>query len=203
MTEKERRELSPQEYIRKMFEETKDGKFVVECRDENDIFDKPQEVVFELKWTKEDAEKIVGQYNLLTEALARIAPLHERLNNEENRKTILSNEDLQIWETYVKDYEPFDVDFEVVEEIRMRAIGDLLKEEKEILDRFYKWREEQSQKRIPFNRRSNANMITRAIRFERLLSWDAPQIVVMEEGRCLAEEMVLYYVGKEQPIILE
>ena len=56
-------------------------------------------------------------------------------------------------------------------------------------------------KKIPFNRRSVADMITRAARYERLIELGAPEIVVTEEGRCLAEEMVLYYYGKEEPII--
>ena len=101
----------------------------------------------------------------------------------------------------MKEFEPFDVEMSVVEEIRMRVIGDLFEEEEEILKRFYMWREDQSQKRIPFNRRSCANMITQAMRFERLLSLNAPETVVQEEGRCLAEEMVLYYAGKEQPLV--
>ena len=63
------------------------------------------------------------------------------------------------------------------------------------------WEEEQSQKRIAFNRRSCANLIKRAMRYERFISMGAPEIVIMEEGRCLAEEMVLYYFGKEEPIV--
>jgi hypothetical protein len=63
------------------------------------------------------------------------------------------------------------------------------------------WNEEQSQKRIPFTRRSCADMITRAKRYEKLIRLGAPEIVVTEEGRCLAEEMVLYYFGKEEPIV--
>ena len=54
---------------------------------------------------------------------------------------------------------------------------------------------------IPFNRRSSADMIQRARRYERLLSMHAPEVVVTEEGRCLAEAMVLYYAGKEEPIV--
>ena len=78
--------------------------------------------------------------------------------------------------------------------------ADLQKEEY-LLKQYYMWKEEQSQKRIPFNRRSCADMITRAARYERLIELGAPVIVVTEEGRCLAEEMVLYYYGKEEPII--
>lgn len=44
-------------------------------------------------------------------------------------------------------------------------------------------------------------MITRAMRYEKLISLGAPEIVVTEEGRLLAEEMVLYYFGKEEPIV--
>ena len=63
------------------------------------------------------------------------------------------------------------------------------------------WREEQSQKRIPFNRRSSADMIQRARQYEKLISLLAPENVVTEEGRYLAEEIVLYYAGKEEPIV--
>ena len=133
MTEQERNELTPQDYIRKMFEETKGNKLVVECKDEYG-FGKTEEMVYELNWTKEDAEKIIQQYNLLTSALARMAPIHEQLKNEKNRQKLLTQQDLQIWETYVKDYEPFDVDFAIVDDIMMRAVGDLCEEEEEISD---------------------------------------------------------------------
>ena len=36
---------------------------------------------------------------------------------------------------------------------------------------------------------------------EKLISLGAPEIVVTEEGRLLAEEMVLYYFGKDEPIV--
>lgn len=79
--------------------------------------------------------------------------------------------------------------------------GDLIEEEELLIKRYCMWNEEQSQKRIPFNRRSSADMITRAMRYEKLISIGAPEIVVTEEGRLLAEEMVLYYFGKEEPIV--
>jgi hypothetical protein len=66
------------------------------------------------------------------------------------------------------------------------------------LDRYCAWREEQSRHRIPFNGRSSANMIDRARRYEWLLYKRAPIAVVLEEGRCLAEEMVLYYACEDK-----
>ena len=65
------------------------------------------------------------------------------------------------------------------------------------------WREEQSQQRIPFNRRSSADLIRAARRYEKIVSMNAPEVVVTEEGRGLAEEMVLYYAGKDEPIVWE
>ena len=39
------------------------------------------------------------------------------------------------------------------------------------------------------------------MRYEKLIRMGVPEIVITEEGRCLAEEMVLYYFGKEEPVI--
>ena len=79
--------------------------------------------------------------------------------------------------------------------------SDLIEEEELLWKQYCMWEEEQSQKRIPFCRRSSTVLITRARRYERLISLNAPEIVVTEEGRCLAEEMVRYYFGKEEPIV--
>ena len=210
-----RNDLTPQGYIRHMFAETQNGEFKVGYTEFfNDSA--PEERTLQLNWTAEDAEKVEQRYNLLTSALARIAHLHDQLENEENRKKLLSESDLEVWNTYVQPFEPMEVNWDelyplspcepeelpyLICEIHERAIGDLIEEEELLLKLYYMWREEQSQKRIPFNRRSSADMITRAMRYEKLISIGAPEIIVTEEGRLLAEEMVLYYFGKEEPIV--
>ena len=210
-----RNDLTPQGYIRHMFAETQNGEFKVGYTEFfNDSVE--QERTLQLNWTAEDAQKVEQRYNLLTSALARIAHLHDQLENEENRKKLLSESDLEVWNTYVQPFEPMEVNWDelyplspcepeelpyLICEIHERAIGDLIEEEELLLKLYYMWREEQSQKRIPFNRRSSADMITRAMRYEKLISIGAPEIIVTEEGRLLAEEMVLYYFGKEEPIV--
>jgi hypothetical protein len=210
-----RNDLTPQGYIRHMFAETQNGEFKVGYAEFfNDSVEK--ERTLQLNWTAEDAEKVEQRYNLLTSALARIGRLHDQLKDEENRKELLSESDLEVWNTYVQPFEPMEVNWDelyplspcepeelpyLICEIHERAIGDLIEEEELLLKQYYMWREEQSQKRIPFNRRSCADMITRAMRYEKLISIGAPEIVVTEEGRLLAEEMVLYYFGKEEPIV--
>ena len=216
MTEQLGNDLTPQGYIRHMFSETENGEFKVGYTDfyNNSAI---EERTFYVNWTAEDAEKIVQRYNLLTSALTRIARLHDQLKDEKSRKELLSEADLEVYNTYVHPYEPFKVNWDelypippcepeelmsLIGEIHERGrYGDLIEEEELLWKQYCMWREEQSQKRIPFNRRSCADMITRAMRYEKFIRLGAPEIVVTEEGRCLAEEMVLYYFGKEEPIV--
>ena len=218
MTSEMRNDLTPQGYIRHMFAETENGEFKVRYRNFETNFEE-EERWFQLSWTAEDAEKTVQRYNLLTFALARIGRLHDQLTDEESRKKLLSEGDLEIYNTYVQPYEPMEVNWDelypippcepselmsLIDEIHERGrFGDLIDEERLLWKQYCMWNEEQSQKRIPFNRRSCADLITRAARYERFISLGAPEIVVTEGGRCLAEEMVLYYFGKEEPIVWE
>ena len=211
-----RNDLTPQGYIRHMFAETKDGKFKVRYENPENGFAE-EERTFYVNWTAEDAEKVEQRYNLLTSALARIGRLHDRLKDEEGRKELLSEDDLEIYNTYVHPYEPMEVNWDelypippcesdelmsLIGEIHERGrYGDLIEEEELLWKQYCIWNEEQSRKRIPFTRRSCADMITRAMRYEKLISLGAPEIIVTEEGRLLAEEMVLYYFGKEEPIV--
>ena len=217
MNEQMRNDLTPQGYIRHMFAETENGKFTYSYETVyNNIFDRR----FYLNWTTEDEmEEAVQRYNVLASALTRIGRIHDELEDEENRKKLLSESDLEVWNTYVRPYEPMEVNWDelypippcephelmdLIQSIRERSQdSDLIEEEELLWKQYCMWREEQSQKRIPFNRRSCADLISRAARYERLISLDAPEIVVTEEGRCLAEELVLYYYGKEEPIIWE
>lgn len=199
MTEEMRNDLTPQGYIRQMFRETQNGILSITYYPFNG---EPETIAYRVSWTEEDAEQIIQRYNLLTNALTHIGRLHDQLADEASRQKLLTAEDLAVWETYIRPYEPFEEDLSVVEMIYERArLGDLFEAEEELWKRYCMWREEQSQKRIPFHRRSSANMIQRASRYEKLISLHAPELVVTEEGRCLAEEMVLYYAGEEEPVV--
>lgn len=199
MTIEMRNNLTPQEYIRQLFHQTKDGKLpIISCPFTNES----ETVTYQVNWTAEDAEMIAQHYHTLTTALTRIGRLHDQLEDEASRKKLLSAEELAVWETYVRPYEPFDYDLSVVDAIHKRSqLGDITEEEEEIWKQYCMWREEQSQKRIPFHRRSSANMIQRARSYASLISTDIPELVVAAAGRFLAEEMVLYYAGEEEPIV--
>ena len=216
MTREMRDVLTPQGYIRQLFRETQDGKLSITYYP---LIGAAETSTYQVNWLEDDVELIIQKYNLLTFALARIGRLHDQLVDEQSRNKLLSEDDLQIWNTYVKPYEPMVVDWEqlypipprepnelmsLIQEIHERAkFGDLIEEEEKLWKQYCMWREEQSQKRIPFDRRSAANMIQRARRYEKLIRMNAPEVVVTEEGRGLAEEMVLYYAGKDEPIVWE
>ncbi len=216
MNVKMRNDLTPQGYIRHLFAETVNGECKVEYEDPDRNFEKAERTLF-VNWTAEDAEETVQRYNVLTSALARIGRLHDQLKDQESRKKLLSQADLEVYNTYVHPYEPMEVNWDalypippcqgeelmsLIWEIHQRGMyGDLMEEEELLWKQYCMWNEEQSQKRIPFNRRSCADLITRAKRYERLIRLGAPEMVVTEEGRCLAEEMVLYSFGKEEPIV--
>ena len=199
MTEEMRNDLTPQGYIRQLFRETRDGKLSITCYP----FDgEPKTYTHAVHWNEEDAEEIVKRYTLLTLELGHIGRRHHQLEKAEIREKLLSDEQLKIWNTYVEPYEDFEVDLQVIYDIHERSqLGDLMEEEEQLWKRYCMWREEQSQKRIPFCRRSSADMIQRARRYERLVSMDAPEVILAEEGRCLAEEMVLYYAGDAAPLV--
>ncbi len=199
MTEEMRSKLTPQEYIRQLFKETKDGRLPITYYP---YIGEPETLTYNVSWTENDAEQIIAKYDLLTSALTRIG----RAAHVENMELtdLLTDEDLKVFNTYIRPYEPFEVDLTVIADIKERAkLGDITEEEEELWKRYCMWNEEQSQTRIPFNRRSSADMIMRARRYEALVGVNAPEAVVNSEALSLAEEMVLYYAGEEQPIVWE
>ena len=215
MKEEIRNSLNPHEYIRRMFEETENGKYeVVYKHRESDLIE--ETAYFHFNWTEEDVEKVIQQFDELTFALKRIAEVHDQLDSEESRKELLSESDQKVWNTFVCPYEPMEVDWDriglqplehnelmsLIHTIHERGkYGDLFEEEEYLWDVYCKWLEVQSQKRIPFNRRSSSDLIPAAARYERALSLNAPESVVNRFALSLAEELVHYIYGDEEPVV--
>lgn len=199
MDEKTRRECTPQEYIRKLFSETQDGKLRINYFS---FFDGNYSLDYRMNWTKQDAEAVVEDYNELTAALTRIGELHEELEDEENRTKLLTTKELAAWLTYILPFEPFEVDMDVIGELYSRMEGDSLEEEEyELLERYHQWFVENSHKRLPSDQWCPAQLINRARRYEKLIEMKSPEVVINEEGRCLAEEMVLYSHCKKKLVL--
>ncbi len=191
MNENTRAECTPQEYVRKLFEETKDGKLTINYFP---ILDQPYSSTYKMDWTEQDAENVVQQYSSLTSALARIGKLHDELQDEANRQNLLTAEELEIWNIYIRPFEPFETDLDVIAELYFRSEGDsLTDEEYDLLERHHEWFVANSRQRLPFDKCCPAKLVNRVQRYEKLVSVNAPKTIVEQEGRSLAEEMVLYY----------
>lgn len=192
-----RSEYTPQDYIRKLFEETKNGELTIHYFP---FFDQPYSFTYRMDWTKQDVEALVERYDSLIHALAHIGKVHNELEDEIKRKELLSSNELIIWNTYIKPFEVFDeAEPGVVDTLYFRAETETLEEEEyELLDHHYDWFVTNCRKRLPFNRWCPANLINRAQRYEKLIELKAPDCVVTHEGRFLAEEMVLYYHCKKK-----
>ena len=194
-----RKELAPQEYIRKLFETTKGGRLSV---DYYPYIGEEYTVTYEVDWTAEDAEKIVQKYTDLTDALIRIAKVYDESKDEADMKKVLSEKDFEIWNTYISPFEEdFETDSETITDISFRKdFGDeVTDEEIELIEKHRDWVVANARKRLPINRCCPSGLLVRARRYEKLVSINAPEIIVSEEGRALAEQMILYYQSVENP----
>lgn len=198
MTQEMRRELTPLQYIRQLFAETRDGKLEITYHYPQDI-EEPYTVTYRMAWTEKDVEAVTQRYEALTAVLRKIGTLQGELQEEEKRKTLLTPTEQKVWQTFIQPFSPFEVDESVIEELYFRGEFDSLDDkENELLERHWWWRERNTLARMPFLRRSPTSMILRARRYEKLVEMGAPEIVIQEEGRWLAEEMVLYYYGPQE-----
>ena len=194
MNQETRRACTPQQYVRKLFEETKDGKLPIRYFP---FFDQEYTLTYKMNWSAEDAEALIQRYEALTASLSRIGAVYDQLNEESAVQALLSKEDQEVWKIYVCPFEPFEVDLEEVADLYFRRETDSLDEEEdELLERHYEWFIANSEQRLPKSKRTPAMMINRAQRYTELARCHAPAIILQEEGRDLAEEMVLYYYGE-------
>ncbi|MBE6728594.1 MAG: ATP-binding cassette domain-containing protein [Ruminococcaceae bacterium] len=154
-------------------------------------------LTYNVDWDESKFEFVMEKFKILIAALNKIGKLHDELENEENRKMMLTLQELEIWETYIRPFEPFEVELSVIGELYFRSEYDELSdEENELLERHHEWYEAESLKRLPVLNRSPRYVINCAERYERLVAIKAPQSVLNVEACCLAEEMVLYYYCK-------
>lgn len=192
-----RRELTPQAFLRQLFAEMKDNKVSIEY---HPFIDEPYTMTYEMDWTAEDVEALVQRYETLTAALTKIGNHYEQMNFADMRESLLTPQEQEVWNTYIRPFDPFEVDLSVVSELQFRSETETLDDEEyDLLDRHFQWYEENCLQRLPVLKRSPYAVVNRAKRYTRLISMNAPEIVVTEEGRYLAEELALYYHEVQRP----
>jgi hypothetical protein len=190
-TEEEILEMTDDQYIRYLFDSCENNVLTVVRYDEvND----PWHLKHTMDWTAADVNKLVDAFRSFRAALDRLAMAHDMLLRSNAPETLLTVEDFDIWNTYVRPLEGFDVPQETMQELFERNMAnDLNEEEQDTLERYYDWATELCRQRLCGKFRDSYYLINRARRYERLVSLGAPQIILENEARTMAEEFVIFH----------
>lgn len=193
MIDEKRIKTAPVQHIRNLIEGVKDGKIAVTYYDP---IDPSYTRTYDVSCTEADTDKFISKYEALVSALEAIGNSREKLDSGVKAEDVLTSEQVDVWNTYICDFdEDFDAGEHNLDELYVRREdGDELSdEEHEVLERHYDWFEEQCLKRLPKKVYPSKFLVNRAQRYEYFISQNAPKCVIDEEGRRLAEEMILYY----------
>lgn len=193
MIDEKRLKTTPIQHIRNLIASIKDGVLIFTWYDP---IDPPYHLAYDVSCKAADVDEVISIYEALVKALEAISAAREKFDNGGNPKEVLTAEQFSVWDTYVRDFdEKFDsgeYDLDIIYDMS-KCGAPLSDEEQDLLERHYEWLETQSLKRLPKRAYSPMNLILRAKRYEYLLSHKAPKTVIDEEGRGLAEEIIIYY----------
>lgn len=176
-------EMTASDYIRALFEETKDGVLEIWYEDEtNDGY----MIAYSMAWSRADMEELVQQFELLRSQLDRIAAGEQ------------SEELAEIYNIYVRPYDACPFVKEQMDEVlgKLDLELPLAYEEQALYEQYIRWQEEQASSRLHGRGYNSFGLISRARRYTRLMELKAPQIVIENEAQCLAEELVIYHWSK-------
>jgi hypothetical protein len=171
------------DYIRALFEETKDGVLEIWYEDETD---EGFIEAYPVAWSRADMEELVRQFELLRSQLDRIAA-GER-----------SEELVEIFNIFVHPYDACPFDDEQMNEVldKLELALPLTQEERTLYEQYIHWQEKQASSRLLAKGHNAFRLISHTRRYTLLMELKAPQIVIENEARCIAEEMVLYHWSK-------
>lgn len=180
MIKNDKIEMTASDYIRALFEETKEDVLKIWYEDETNEGDM---VAYPMAWSRADMEDLVQQFEILRSQLDRIAAGEQ------------SEELAEIYNIYVRPYDACPVDDEQLADVldKLELALPLFQEEREQYERYIRWQEEQASSRLSGKGYNAFGLISRARRYTRLMELKAPQIVIENEARCIAEELVLYH----------
>ena len=180
MIKNDKIEMTASDYIRALFEETKDG--VLEIWHEDETGEGYTDA-YPMAWSRADMEELVQQFELLRSQLDRIAAGEQ------------SEELDEIYNIYVLPYDACPFVDEQMDEIldKLDLALPLSQEEQVLYEQYIHWQEEQASSRLHGKGYNSFGLISRARRYTRLIELKAPQIIIENEARCLAEELVLYH----------
>lgn len=181
--------LSGVEFLRTMFENTRDG---VLCMEDDD---RCSSETIAMDWDEKALEVLLLHYENLVAALTRLGQEHERWKRSAQD---MPQELRQVWDTYVVPYPDHGMDKGKLFMLTMKkGLGEeLTPEEQQMLAMRERWMRENAIKRLPYKGCEPMELIEAARRYESVVAMQAPKGVLSYEKLALAEEMAYYYCRK-------
>ena len=174
-----------------------------------------------MTWDNEDRNNITAAYERLFAALRAIADVSDRLGDtREENKDILSGELLDIWDTYIRPFDLGDIDYDTVMDIEERMdaaklaadLADLFEdvasengedifwsgeeetsvtaEEEALYDQYMAAVHADAERRLD-RALAAYDVIIRAKRVRKLMSLNAPDIILNNEAKLLAQALAV------------
>ena len=176
------------QYVHTLFDASRNGEMTV--GDPDDRFDCP------VDWDEETANALAQQCGAWIEQLTELAGRYDELLSD---TTGLTEKQLCVWNTFLRPFPDHGLDQKALCTIgEKEAIGLALTEKEAQLARAHSlWFAEQALTRLPYNRCNPADLIYRAVRYAKLVRYNAPVSVLESEAQRFAEEFVLYHCMKQ------
>ena len=172
-------------YIRAMFRHTHNGWLTIRKSDYVVQANK-------MRWTEQDVEPLVRQLEEFLENLDRIALVYDQLGaTKEENKALLPPPLLEIWYTFVRKVRVEGFDTERIDQLSNQT-QPLTQQEQALLDGYEAALEQAALERLPAGGIPSYKVLRRCWRYTRLISLNAPRIIVNNEARMLAETLTLY-----------
>ena len=172
------------QYIRTMFDESRDGELTV--GNEDDRFDCPVE------WDEQTAELLAEQCGSLVAHLMELSWQYDKLLTETRH---LTKAQFEVWNTYLRPFPDHGLDMEALQFIweKFETGEPVTEQERTLADQYVCWFAENALERLPANRSDPIQLISCARRYSKLIRLNAPAVVQENEAKRLAEEFVLYH----------
>lgn len=171
-------------YVLTLFDESRDGELIV--GDADNRFGYPVE------WDAQTAKKLAQQCSALIGHFTELSHQFEKLRSETRH---LTQEQLEVWNTYLRPFPKHNLDMEKLQEIWEKTAADmeLTEEEWDLADQYVDWFEAHAMARLPRKRCTPVQLINRAKGYSKLIRLNAPAIVQEAQAMRFAEEFVLYH----------
>ena len=170
-----------------------------------------------MTWDDEDRKDVIAAYEELFAALKAIAGVFDRLGDtREDNEGVLSGELLDVWDTYIRPFDPGDIDYDTVMDIEERMDAarfaglfedvdseneeDILRqgeegsgvtaEEEALYDQYVDAIYADAERRLD-KALAAYDVIIRANRVCMLMSLDAPDFILNNEAKLLAQALAI------------